>query len=155
MAPWLMVHSSPSHPFTHLLLVPISSFYLTAAPSLSLVFGTFTIITMSKHSPNLISSTQPLQVHAIRFGPHTDIVPALMQAVASTKASSCCVLSVVGSLEQVTLRMASASRLPDHDQPPPEPRYLTLNERVEIVSLVGTISQDASSKHLHMVGTVV
>lgn len=100
-------------------------------------------------SPTLVSSAQPLQAHAVRFEPGTDLLPGLMQAAASTGASSFCVLTAVGSLEKVSLRMASASRLDDR-QPPPETLYMNLEERVEIVSLVGTFSKEGS-KHLHMV----
>lgn len=88
----------------------------------------------------------PLTAHAVRLDPGADLVSALQtsarQAMTSTNTLSAFVLTAVGSLSQVTLRMANATS-GDHED------LNTWNERLEIVSLVGTFSAD-SSKHLHM-----
>lgn len=109
----------------------------------------------------ITSTTQqsPMQAHAVRLGPDTDLVPALLQVAAQaqheTSCAACFVLTAVGSLSQVTLRMASASRKDKQDSNKDDNNdesneIKTWNERVEIVSMVGTFSSDGS-KHLHMV----
>lgn len=99
--------------------------------------------------------SSPLQAHAVRFGPGTDLVPALLRVAAQQQqrrhgdaAAACCVVTAVGSLQHVKLRMASARA----GQQPNSIQYRTLEERVEIVSLVGTFAADGT-KHLHMVRT--
>lgn len=90
----------------------------------------------------------PMQAHALRLEPGVDLVPALLSAAWSAmqraKAGSCFVMTAVGSLESVTLRMASACRGGSHIND-----IRTWNDRLEIVSLVGTFSA-GGSKHLHM-----
>jgi predicted DNA-binding protein with PD1-like motif len=96
-----------------------------------------------------ISPGYALQAHALRWGPGTDVVPSLLEAVATVQASngsaSACVVTAVGSLSQVTLRMANASRTDGGSN-----EIRTWEERLEIVSLVGTFASDGT-KHLHMV----
>ena len=89
----------------------------------------------------VVSST--MQAHAVRFGPGTDLVPALLEVAAV--AGACCVITAVGSLDYVKLRMSSACA-----GEPNSIVYKEWHERVEIVSLVGTFSADGN-KHLHMV----
>eukprot|EP00977_Amphora_coffeiformis_P025683 scaffold21340_cov179-Amphora_coffeaeformis.AAC.1 len=98
--------------------------------------------------PTIVSS--PLRAHAVRFGPGTDLVPALLETAATCNAS--CILTAVGSLEYVKLRMASAAA-----GDPNSLQYKELHERMEIVSLVGTFSGNPApcNKHLHMVRTYV
>ena len=118
--------------------------------------------------PPIVSSSQPIQAHAVRFGPGTDLVPALLTVAAqvmdrnpggmdasdaASSAPSCCILTAVGSLEYTRLRMASATNQPGETPPAPRLLYKELHERVEIVSLVGTLSAD-SMKHLHKVRMV-
>mmetsp|Transcript_11227 Transcript_11227/g.21470 ORF Transcript_11227/g.21470 Transcript_11227/m.21470 type:complete len:178 (-) Transcript_11227:279-812(-) len=93
--------------------------------------------------PTIVSS--PLRAHAVRFGPGTDLVPALLETAATCNAS--CILTAVGSLEYVKLRMASAAA-----GEPNSLQYKELHERMEIVSLVGTFSGNPApcNKHLHM-----
>ena len=91
-----------------------------------------------------------MQAHALRLGPGTDLVPALSKIAGQlfeTSSSSCCVLTAVGSLSEVSLRMASATRLKGEE---PVTIVKDIEERVEIVSLVGTFSLNGG-KHLHMV----
>jgi uncharacterized protein len=104
--------------------------------------------------------------YATRMKPGADLVSSIegfaAQAVAAAAAThaanistsnSCFVLSAVGSLQCVTLRMANASRVgTDGDGSSsnviPANDLKTWNQRLEIVSLVGTLSP--SGKHLHM-----
>ena len=81
-----------------------------------------------------------LTAHAIRLQPGDDLVSSLHNA-ARQASSACCILTAVGSLDQVTLRMASAADGSQND-------IKTWNERLEVVSLVGTLSGD--DKHLHL-----
>jgi uncharacterized protein len=91
----------------------------------------------------------PLRAHAIRLGPGEDLVASLQAAVqsvmAASETASAFVLTAVGSLSAVTLRLANASRaadtLPCND-------VKTWDENVEIVSLIGTFTYDA--KHIHV-----
>ena len=90
----------------------------------------------------------PIRAHAIRLDPGEDVAPALEKAAAiamqTSQSSSAFVLTAVGSLDEVTLRMANAT---SHDQGG-NSNLRQWNERLEIVSLVGTFSADG--KHLHM-----
>lgn len=91
----------------------------------------------------------PMIAHSLRLGPGTDLVPALSQAArqAATQngsSSAVTVLTAVGSLESLTLRLANACR--DDGSDP----FRKWNERLEIVSLVGTFCGDDGAKHLHM-----
>jgi predicted DNA-binding protein with PD1-like motif len=91
-----------------------------------------------------------MRAHAIRLTPGQNLVPALedaaTRAMAASGASSSFVLSAVGSLDGVTLRMANASRKDDGEDKGNEIREW--NERFEVVSLVGTFSP--TGKHLHI-----
>lgn len=86
--------------------------------------------------------------HAIRIPAGADLVPALEeaadQAMKVTGTRSAFVMSAVGSLQEVTLRMANASK----DGEKLSNEIKEWKERFEIVSLVGTFSSDG--KHLHM-----
>ena len=113
-----------------------------------------------------------MTAHCIRLPPGTDLVPALQecarQAMATTTAiqsannspstasslgNGAIVLTAVGSLEAVTLRMASApkQKKKNNDKEGTTTNDIRVwnNQCFEIVSLVGTF--DASgAKHLHM-----
>ena len=88
----------------------------------------------------------PMQAHATRFRPGEDLVASLLQAAAdamkTSRARSAALVTAVGSLSYLKLRLANAS--PDH---PNEMREWT--EKLEIVSLVGTFSHDGG-KHVHI-----
>ena len=64
-----------------------------------------------------------------------------------TSAHSACILTAVGSLSQVQLRMANAGSTSSKEDDP-DSCFRTWTENLEIVSLVGTFTKDA--KHLHM-----
>lgn len=89
-----------------------------------------------------------LIAHPVRFGPGTDIVPAMeafaAQAMEKSGSSSAFVLSAVGSLDRVQLRLANVGK-PDGNT---QNDIKEWEQRLEIVSLVGTFS--SSGKHLHM-----
>jgi predicted DNA-binding protein with PD1-like motif len=92
-----------------------------------------------------------LRAHAIRLTPGKDLGPALEDVAAKamrlSHASSALVLSAVGSLDTLTLRMANASKTGDTDGDKGNENR-SFEERLEIVSLVGTFS--STGKHLHM-----
>lgn len=99
-----------------------------------------------------------------------------MTSSSSSSQAACFVLSAVGSLECVTLRMANACRRgmktansttptsmaassassntniddDDNNNSNDGPTIKTWNERLEIVSLTGTFSGASGGKHLHM-----
>lgn len=91
-----------------------------------------------------------MRAHALRLTPGQNLVSALedaaTKAMAASGASSSFVLSAVGSLDSVTLRMANASRKDDGEDKANEIKEW--NERFEVVSLVGTFS--STGKHLHI-----
>ncbi len=86
--------------------------------------------------------------HPIRLTKGDDLVSSMEKAALSAMeksgTSSAFVLTAVGSLECVTLRMANASNSDGNFVN----EVKEWNERLEVVSLVGTFSRDG--KHLHM-----
>lgn len=90
-----------------------------------------------------------ITAHPIRIGPGADLVSTIENAAAhamsTSKTSSAFILTAVGSVDKVTLRMANASR---NDEGGGSNEIKEWDERMEIVSLVGTLSP--SGKHLHM-----
>lgn len=102
----------------------------------------------------------PLNAHVCRLKPGVDIVQSIQAAaIAASQATSQCsavvVISCVGSVSSLTLRMANASATAN-DASAYSP-FRTWNEPLEIVSLVGTIAVDVKEKskhnvsfHLHM-----
>jgi len=116
--------------------------------------------------------------HAVRTPPDADLVPSLIeaakQAMSKTSAQSAFVLTAVGSLTEVTLRMAATDKDNDtshgttNDTGKKREKssaeqdaavtcmaetsslsIQTFKKHFEIVSLVGTFSRDGG-KHLHM-----
>lgn len=92
-----------------------------------------------------------ITAHPIRLKPGDDIVAAIEGAAASamstSRTSSAFVLTAVGSVDKVTLRMANAC-LQDGAEESSSNEIKDWVERMEVVSLVGTLSP--SGKHLHM-----
>jgi uncharacterized protein len=131
------------------------------------------------HPLTVVSAT--LQSHAARIPPNADLIDALLdaaqQAMSSSNAKSAFVITAVGSLSTVTLRMAatdtstdsyassctsSGSTFDSKKRKAVENndaaqtlaqstnlRVVTFPNHVEIVSLVGTFSMDGG-KHIHM-----
>jgi uncharacterized protein len=84
----------------------------------------------SKNTSKIIS-------HTIRLKPHQDIKQSLMDYVIQHKINAACMLTCVGSAEQVSLRYAN------------QQNSETLHGKFEIVSLVGTLGA-TSGCHLHI-----
>lgn len=83
---------------------------------------------------------------ALRLGPGEDLKAALLKIAREEKLRAAAMVTCVGSLTTATLRMASADR--DH---PDELKHF--DERLEIVSLVGTIGAPdggPATCHLHL-----
>ncbi|XP_056437789.1 bifunctional protein GlmU-like [Gadus chalcogrammus] len=81
-----------------------------------------------------------LRVHAVRFGPGQELLGGLQAFVEERGLRAPFVLTCVGSVTKATLRLANASAENTNE-------VLQLNERFEIVSLVGTLNPPA---HLHV-----
>lgn len=99
--------------------------------------------TMDSSRPSGLTIAHPIRLHK-----GDDLVSSMEKAAISAMeksgTSSAFVLTAVGSLDSVALRMASASNTDGvfvND-------VKEWNERLEVVSLVGTFSRDG--KHLHM-----
>jgi uncharacterized protein len=101
-----------------------------------------------------IMASGPLTCHALRLPPGSDVVQgiqdAAQRAMVETNTQSCCILTAVGSLSEVTLRMASAAGSNDHasNHRNHDNDLQAWNERMELISLVGTLT--FTHKHLHM-----
>ena len=100
-------------------------------------------------TPALPLASGALTGHALRLRPGNDLVSCLQRAAeqamdASNDAPSACVLTAVGSVSHLQLRMANASAANIPNNP-----FRTWDEPLEIVSLVGTFGR-GGGKHLHM-----
>ena len=110
----------------------------------------------------------PITGHAIRLKPGDDLVSSIEDAakVAMVKdgTGSAFILTAVGSLDTVTLRMANACRTTNTSSSSSSDKnnnnknnnnnnsnndIKEFQQRMEVISLVGTMSLD-SGKHLHM-----
>lgn len=80
--------------------------------------------------------SSPLTAHTLRLAPGDDMVVALLDHCQKHSLSAACVLTCLGSLESITLRMAAAQEV------------VTFHEELEIISLQGTICSDREH-HLH------
>ncbi|MEE6474739.1 hypothetical protein FKM82_010479 [Ascaphus truei] len=81
-----------------------------------------------------------LSVYALRLGPGEEIVTSLFKFVQEKKLKAPFVITCVGSVNKATLRLANFNALNTNE-------IIYLNENFEIVSLVGTLNEDA---HLHI-----
>lgn len=91
-----------------------------------------------------------VQAHAFRLQPGDDLVTSLTDAAtgaidASPEAGSAFILSAVGSLSDVSLRLATAS----NGRTDSASDMKRIRENVEVVSLVGTFTP-IGQKHLHI-----
>jgi hypothetical protein len=94
-----------------------------------------------------------ITAHPVRLKPGDDLVSSIEQAaslaMAASKSSSAFILTAVGSVDKVTLRMANACKKNlDEEGGNSNNEIKEWEERMEVISLVGTLSQ--SGKHLHM-----
>lgn len=92
-----------------------------------------------------------MQAHAIRIQAGEDLVSSLSKAASDAMqksgSQSAFMMTAVGSLNTVTLRMANACKIDENPENSPN-EVREWKERLEIVSLVGTFSADGF--HLHM-----
>lgn len=77
-----------------------------------------------------------MKIHCIRLSPGLDLKKSLSDFVVEKNIPAAAILTCVGSVSMVHLRMAGAKE------------KLQINRKHEIVSLVGTLA--ASGVHLHM-----
>lgn len=81
-------------------------------------------------------TTQSLDIYAVRLKPGQDLKRELMQLARDQHIKAGCVLTCVGSLQAANLRFAN------------QPEGTPLSGKFEIVSLVGTFSDETMHVHL-------
>ncbi|KAM4632679.1 bifunctional protein GlmU-like isoform 1-T2 [Polymixia lowei] len=81
-----------------------------------------------------------LRVHVVRFGPGEELLSSLLAFVEERGLRAAFIITCVGSVTKATLRLANATAENTNE-------VIHLNERFEIVSLVGTLNEKA---HLHI-----
>ncbi len=81
-------------------------------------------------------TTQSLDIYAIRLMPGQDLKREIRQLALTRKIKAGCILTCVGSLQAANLRFAN------------QPEGTPLSGKFEIVSLVGTFSDETA--HLHL-----
>ncbi|XP_036405101.1 bifunctional protein GlmU-like [Megalops cyprinoides] len=86
------------------------------------------------------SGPSALTVHALRLGPGEELLSSLVAFVEERRLKAPFIITCVGSVTKATLRLANATA--DNIN-----QVVHLNERFEIVSLVGTLNKEA---HLHI-----
>ena len=95
----------------------------------------------------------PITGHAIRLKPGDDLVSSIEDAarlaMLKDQTRAAFILTAVGSLDSVTLRMANACRSSNNSSSSSSNEIKEYQQRIEVISLVGTMSLD-SGKHLHM-----
>ena len=83
-----------------------------------------------------------MEIHAFRLTPGQDLKKSLLSYAKGAKLEAGCVVTCVGSLSKVSLRLANADGKRGSNE------TVSLEERFEIVSLAGTVSRHGC--HLHM-----
>ena len=73
---------------------------------------------------------------AFRLYPHQDLKKSLLNICLENKIKAACLVSAIGSLEKINLRLANSNE------------YLTKDEKFEVLALNGLISIEGA--HLHM-----
>jgi len=89
----------------------------------------------------LLSGPSPMVCYAMRLQPGDEVYTSLKKAVAEKNLRAACIVTCVGSVSEAVIRLANA----DKENPNPT---LKVEERCEVVSLVGTLSQQGV--HLHV-----
>ena len=102
-----------------------------------------TLTAISRHPLSvllIISAPRRRSQHALRLLPGDDLSDALEAYVKSRQLGAACIITCVGSLSLATIRLAGAREI------------VTLEEELEVVSLVGTLCQGApgATRHLHI-----
>ena len=83
-----------------------------------------------------------MEIHAFRLTPGQDLKKSLLSYAKGAKLEAGCVVTCVGSLSKVSIRLANADGKRGSNE------TVSLEERFEIVSLAGTVSRHGC--HLHM-----
>ena len=81
-------------------------------------------------------SSKSTKVHVFRLKPNQDLKKEIQNIVNSEKIKAGYIITCVGSLKKLSIRLAN------------EKNNLVLDEKFEIVSLVGTVSENGS--HIHI-----
>ncbi|XP_041418590.1 bifunctional protein GlmU-like [Xenopus laevis] len=82
----------------------------------------------------------PLSAYALRLGPGEEILTSLVKFVQEKRLKAPFVFTCVGSVTKATIRLANSDVLNTNE-------IIYLKEKLEIVSLVGTLNEKA---HLHI-----
>ncbi|CDQ59225.1 unnamed protein product [Oncorhynchus mykiss] len=93
-----------------------------------------------EHPSCCASAGSALKVHAVRFGPGQELLCSLLAFVEERNLKAPFIITCVGSVTKATLRLANATAGNTNE-------VIHLDERFEIVSLVGTLNKEA---HLHI-----
>ncbi len=77
-----------------------------------------------------------INVHVLRLLPDMDLYQELIKYINKNKLKAACILSCVGSLKELNIRLASGNT------------FINKKENYEIISLVGCISQKRNHVHI-------
>ena len=88
-----------------------------------------------------------MEIHAFRLTPGQDLKKSLVSYAKGAKLEAGCVVTCVGSLQKVSLRLANAESKSSKSSGAGN-ETVSLDERFEIVSLTGTVSRHGC--HLHI-----
>eukprot|EP00956_Cyclotella_meneghiniana_P015355 scaffold23417_cov78-Cyclotella_meneghiniana.AAC.2 len=109
-------------------------------------------MTNRNQCPLIVPPSGPTTAHCFRLHPNTSLMSSLKQAasiILSKHNTSAFILTAVGSLQDVTIRLANASRFSEEKDDGTNciKRY---KQRFEIVSLTGTLSRDGVHIHISL-----
>lgn len=91
-----------------------------------------------------------MKSHCIRLKPNMDLKKEILNLCLQQNIKAGCIISAVGSLKQINLRLASFQNNTTDSNSVDESasNFLIKNENFEIVSITGTVSQEACHIHL-------
>ncbi|XP_053565282.1 bifunctional protein GlmU [Bombina bombina] len=98
------------------------------------------LILTSAAAAYLQEGPSALSTYALRLGPGEEILTSLSKFVQEKKLKAPFIITCVGSVTKATLRLANADAVNSNE-------IIYLEEKLEIVSLVGTLNEYA---HLHI-----
>ncbi|XP_053316550.1 bifunctional protein GlmU-like [Spea bombifrons] len=99
-----------------------------------------TILLLCVTAAYLQEGPSSVSAYALRLGPGEEILTSLSKFVQEKRLKAPFVMTCVGSVTKATLRLANSDALNTNE-------IIHLSERLEIVSLVGTLNEHA---HLHI-----
>ncbi|WP_232064946.1 PPC domain-containing DNA-binding protein [Rhodocytophaga rosea] len=85
-----------------------------------------------------VTPSSSMQVYALRLKPGQDLKTELQNFITGHKIEAAAIITCVGSLQKATLRLANQSE------------YQTYEQKMEIVSLVGTLAVEGSHVHISL-----